>query len=155
MFCCPGCRRRHRERVRVNRVETEVNVVDDSLRVLLVDDEESYLQTAAKVFRRSGFDVELCISGRDAVDLLRGRQCQVVVLDLKMPGMSGQEVLGKIREHHPAVQVIILTGHASADDAAACLTRGAFDFLIKPVDMSLLMERVRTAYEIWKLSPAR
>ena len=141
--------------MQVNQVNVEVNVADDSLRVLLVDDEESYLQTAAKVFRRSGLGVELCTSGRDAVGLLRERNCQVVVLDLKMPGMSGQEVLGMIRIHHPAVQVIILTGHASADDAAACLTRGAFDFLVKPVDMSHLMERVRTAYEIWKLSPAR
>lgn len=155
MFCYPGCRLRPRERMQVNQVNVEVNVADDSLRVLLVDDEESYLQTAAKVFRRCGFDVELCVTGQDAVDLLRRRTCQVVVLDLKMPGMNGQEVLGKIREHHPAVQVIILTGHASADDAAACLTRGAFDFLVKPVDMSHLMERVRTAYEIWKLSPAR
>ena len=141
--------------MQVNQVNVEVNVADDSLRVLLVDDEESYLQTAAKVFRRSGFDVELCTTGRDAVDLLRERTYQVVVLDLKMPGMNGQEVLGKIRDHHPAVQVIILTGHASADDAAACLTRGAFDFLVKPGDLSHLMERVRTAYEIWKLYPAR
>lgn len=129
--------------------------MEDSLRVLLVDDEESYLQTAAKVFRRKGFDVEMCNVGRDVVRLLEERSCQVVVLDLKMPGMTGQEVLRDIKAHLPDVQVIILTGHASSDDAAACLTSGAFDFLIKPVEMDHLMDRVRTAYEMWKISVGR
>lgn len=124
----------------------------EPLRVLLVDDEESYLQTAAKVFRRKGFDVESCATGRDVLDLLETRGFQVVVLDLKMPGMSGQEVLRSIKSRRPDVQVVILTGHACADDAAACMTGGAFDFLIKPVDMGLLMDRVRAAYEVWKLS---
>lgn len=126
--------------------------MDDTLRVLLVDDEESYLQTAAKIFKRKGFDVELCTVGRDVVSILRDRKCQVVVLDLKMPGMTGQEVLREIKSSLPAVQVIILTGHATSDDAAVCLTSGAFDFLIKPVDMAHLMDRVRTAFEMWKLS---
>ena len=129
--------------------------MDDSLRVLLVDDEESYLHTAAKVFRRKGFEVELCSAGRDAVGLLRDRRCQVVVLDLKMPGMTGQDVLRDIKGQLPEVQVIILTGHASSDDAAACLTGGAFDFLIKPVEMDHLMDRVRTAYEMWRISAGR
>lgn len=127
--------------------------MDNALRVLLVDDEESYLETAAKIFRRKGIDVELCSIGKDVVALLKEKKCQVVVLDLKMPGMTGQEVLREIKGSLPAVQVIILTGHATSDDAAVCLTSGAFDFLIKPVEMSHLMDRVRTAYEMWKLSP--
>lgn len=125
----------------------------DELRVLLVDDEESYLQTAAKIFKRKGINVELCTVGRDVVGLVKDTGCQVVVLDLKMPGMTGQEVLREIKAHVPAVQVIILTGHATSDDAAVCLTSGAFDFLIKPVEMSHLLDRIRTAYELWKLSP--
>jgi len=127
--------------------------MDDTMRVLLVDDEESYLQTAAKIFRRKGIETELCSIGRDVVALLKEKQCQVVVLDLKMPGMTGQEVLREIKGNLPAVQVIILTGHATSDDAAVCLTSGAFDFLIKPVEMAHLIDRVRTAYEMWKLSP--
>ncbi|MDO9581585.1 MAG: response regulator [Desulfomicrobium sp.] len=127
--------------------------MDDTLRVLLVDDEESYLETAAKIFRRKGIDVELCSIGKDVVTLLKEKKCQVVVLDLKMPGMTGQEVLREIKGSLPAVQVIILTGHATSDDAAVCLTSGAFDFLIKPVEMSHLMDRIRTAYEMWKLAP--
>lgn len=125
----------------------------DELRVLLVDDEEYYLQTAAKIFKRKGVEAELCSVGRDVVALLKEKKCQVVVLDLKMPGMTGQEVLRDIKATLPAVQVIILTGHATSDDAAVCLTSGAFDFLIKPVEMSHLLDRVRTAYELWKLSP--
>jgi DNA-binding NtrC family response regulator len=126
--------------------------MDDALRVLLVDDEESYLDTAAKIFRRKGIDVELCSIGRDVVSILKEKKCQVVVLDLKMPGMTGQEVLREIKGSLPAVQVIILTGHATSDDAAMCLTSGAFDFLIKPVEMAHLMDRIRTAFEMWKLS---
>ena len=103
--------------------------MDDALRVLLVDDEEDYLRTAAKIFRRKGIDAEVCSVGRDVPALLEEKQCQVVVLDLKMPGMGGLEVLREIKARQPLVQVIILTGHASSDDAAVCLTSGAFDFL--------------------------
>lgn len=134
------------------QAEEEVNM-DDALRVLLVDDEECYLETAAKIFRRKGIDVELCSIGKNVVDILKTRKCQVVVLDLKMPGMTGQEVLREIKSSLPAVQVIILTGHATSDDAAVCLTGGAFDFLIKPVEMDRLLDRINTAYEMWKLSP--
>lgn len=133
------------------RVYEEV-IMDDALRVLLVDDEESYLETAAKIFKRKGINVELCSIGRDVVGILKEKKCQVVVLDLKMPGMTGQEVLREIKGSLPAVQVIILTGHATSDDAAVCLTGGAFDFLIKPVEMSHLLDRIKTAYEMWKLS---
>lgn len=127
--------------------------MDDALRVLLVDDEEDYLRTAAKIFRRKGIGAEVCSVGRDVPALLEEKQCQVVVLDLKMPGMGGLEVLREIKACQPLVQVIILTGHATSDDAAVCLTSGAFDFLIKPVEMDRLMERIRTAYELWKVSP--
>ncbi len=129
--------------------------MNDSLRVLLVDDEECYLKTAAKVFRRSGIDVELCSAGRDVVGLLGEAECQVVVLDLKMPGMTGQEVLREIKGRFPDVQVIILTGHASSDDAATCLTGGAFDFLIKPVEMEHLMDRARSAYCMWQVATSQ
>lgn len=122
----------------------------NTMRVLLVDDEERYLQIAAKILRRKGIAVDVCTAGRDVVGLLRAGQCQVVVLDLKMPGMTGQEVLREIKSELPAVQVIVLTGHATSEDAASCLTGGAFDFLIKPVEMDHLLDRVRSAYAMWK-----
>jgi Response regulator containing CheY-like receiver, AAA-type ATPase, and DNA-binding domains len=75
--------------------------MDDTLRVLLVDDEESYLETAAKIFKRKGIEAELCTIGRDVVTLLQEKKCQVVVLDLKMPGMTGQEVLRRSRAIFP------------------------------------------------------
>jgi len=136
----------------VNIRAYEEVIMDDAWRVLLVDDEESYLETAAKISRRKGIDVELCSIGKNVVDILKDKRCQVVVLDLKMPGMTGQEVLREIKGSLPAVQVIILTGHATSDDAAVCLTSGAFDFLIKPIEMSHLLDRVKMAYEMWKLS---
>ncbi len=124
----------------------------DDLRVMLVDDEESYLRTAAKIFRRNGIETALCADGRDVSALVRAANCQVVVLDLKMPGVNGLDVLRDLKASLPEVQVIMLTGHASADDAALCMTSGAFDFLIKPVEMAQLMDRARTAFELWKVS---
>lgn len=121
-------------------------------RVLLVDDEVLYLGTSAKIFERNGIKVECCSDGRNVVDLARSKNCQVVVLDLKIPGVDGLDILRELKQSLPAVQVIMLTGHATSDDAAACLASGAFDFLIKPVDMNHLVTRVRTAFELWKIS---
>ena len=124
----------------------------DDLRVMLVDAEESYLRTAAKIFRRNGIETALCVDGRDVPALVRAANCQVVVLDLKMPGVNGLDILRDLKASLPEVQVIMLTGHASADDAALCMTSGAFDFLIKPVEMAQLMDRARTAFELWKVA---
>lgn len=130
------------------------NTTED-LRVLLVDDEEAYLRTAAKIFQRSGIKTTLCPDGRHVPALARLQNCQVVVLDLKIPGTDGLDILRELKRVLPKVQVIMLTGHAAADDAALCMTSGAFDFLIKPVDMDYLLERVRTAYALWKIVQAQ
>lgn len=127
----------------------------EELRVLLVDDEEAYLRTAAKIFQRSGIKTTVCVDGRHVPALVRLHNCQVVVLDLKIPGIDGLDILREVKRVLPKVQVIILTGHAAADDAALCMTSGAFDFLIKPVDMEYLLERVCTAYELWKIGQAQ
>lgn len=123
----------------------------DALRVLLVDDEECYLQTVAKIFQRKHIDVVLCANSLDAVSMVRETQCQVVVLDLKMPGRTGQDVLREVKTKYPDVQVIILTGHASTEDAAVCLTSGAFDFLLKPVDINDLINAINAAFGVWKI----
>ena len=126
----------------------------DELHVLLVDDEESYLRTAAKIFKRNGIETVICSDGRNVPSLARARKCQVVVLDLKLPGVDGLDVLRELKRVLPATQIIILTGHATTDDAALCMTSGAFDFLIKPVEMAHLLDRVRTAFELWKIGRA-
>lgn len=126
--------------------------MDTAVRVLFVDDETTFLETTAKVFRRRGFAVDVCSAGRDVIPLLQEKNCQVVVLDLKMPGMGGEEVLRTIKSVLPDVQVIMLTGHASSEDAALCLTGGAFDFLIKPVEISELVDRVQKAADAWALA---
>jgi len=122
------------------------------LRALLVDDEECYLETTAKVFRRHGILAITSCDGRNIPELIHTQGCQVVVLDLKIPGVDGLSILREIKRRMPAVQAIMLTGHATADDAVICLTSGAFDFLVKPVEMSHLIERVRAAHELWKIS---
>lgn len=126
--------------------------MEKAVRVMFVDDETTFLETTAKVFRRRGFTVDVCSAGRDVIPLLQEKNSQVVVLDLKMPGMGGEEVLRNIKSVLPDVQVIMLTGHASSEDAALCLTSGAFDFLIKPVEITELLDRVLRAADAWTLA---
>lgn len=73
----------------------------DELHVLLVDDEESYLRTAAKIFKRNGIETVICSDGRNVPSLARARKCQVVVLDLKLPGVDGLDVLRKLKRFFP------------------------------------------------------
>lgn len=91
-----------------------------------------------------GFDPEVAFNGEQALKMLEGSQPEVMVLDLKMPGMDGLEVLRRAKGNHPRLQVIILTGHGSARDHEAARRLGAFDHLQKPVDINelvLVMER--------------
>lgn len=124
----------------------------NKLRVLLVDDEENYLHTVAKIFRRKGIDVQLCSSSLEAIEILFETQCQVVVLDLKMPGKTGHNVLLEIKAVQPEVQVVILTGHATTAEITDFLTGGAFDFLLKPVDINELINKIFAAFEVWKIA---
>ena len=93
--------------------------------------------------REVGSDVAL--NGEQALAMLEGELPDVMVLDLKMPGMGGLEVLEKVKKSHPDVQVIILTGHGSDAEEVEARRLGAFDYLKKPVDINDLMDRVRAA----------
>lgn len=120
------------------------------LKVLLVDDEEDYVRTMAErmAIRDVGSDVAL--NGEQALAMLDGGVPDVMVLDLKMPGMGGMEVLEAVKKTHPEVQVIILTGHGSDKEEVEARRLGAFDYLRKPVDINDLMEAVRKAGEARK-----
>jgi DNA-binding response OmpR family regulator len=93
--------------------------------------------------RDVGSDVAL--NGEEALAMMEGDLPDVMVLDLKMPGIGGLEVLAQVRKRYPRVQVIILTGHGSEAEEVEARRLGAFDYLTKPVDISHLMERVREA----------
>ena len=121
--------------------------MNDKIRVLLVDDEESLVRGMARVLRFRGFDVETAISGYEAVEFVRRGGFDVVVLDIKMPGMDGIEALLEIKKLKPETEVIMLTGHASVASGVQALRRGAYDYLMKPCDAEELSERIKEAHE--------
>jgi DNA-binding NtrC family response regulator len=115
------------------------------LRVLLVDDEEDYVRTMAERMEMREVGSDVALTGEEALTMLEEDVPDVIVLDLKMPGMGGLEVLEQVRKSHPEVQVIILTGHGSDKEEVEARRLGAFDYLRKPVDINDLMETVRRA----------
>ena len=119
--------------------------MEKKISVLMVDDEEQFRETTAKILGRKGFDVTMAATGEEAVDILKKGSRDVVVLDMKMPGMDGKEALAAIRKIHPAAQVIMLTGHGAMESAKASLELGAYDFLNKPCDIDLLALKIKDA----------
>lgn len=118
-----------------------------NMHLLLVDDEEQFLSTTRKLLEKRGVDTLTCTNGFDALDILGKRRIDVVVLDIKMPGIDGLDVLSKVKRDHPDVEVILLTGHASVESAIEGLKLGAFDYLTKPARVSEIIAKVEEAYE--------
>jgi DNA-binding NtrC family response regulator len=115
-------------------------------RVLLVDDEKEFVTTLAERMQIRGLDPEVAFSGEQALKILEHSVPDVIVLDLKMPGINGLEVLRKVKKSHPQIQVIILTGHGSDRDEAVARRLGAFDHLQKPVDINDLVRVMERAF---------
>ena len=115
-------------------------------RVLLVDDEREFVTTLAERMQLRGLDPEVAFSGEQALKILEHSLPDVMVLDLRMPGIDGIEVLRKVKKCHPQIQVIILTGHGSERDEAAARRLGAFDHLQKPVDINDLVRIMELAF---------
>ncbi|MFH1177432.1 MAG: response regulator [Acidobacteriota bacterium] len=118
-----------------------------AVRVLLVDDEEVFRETLAKLLRRRGLAVATAESGEQAISHLASTGCDVVVLDLRMPGIGGLETLRRIGELRPATRVIILTGHGTVTAGLEAIGQLAFDFLLKPVAPEQLAEVIIAAAE--------
>ena len=117
------------------------------IKVLMVDDEEQFRSTTSKILTRRGYETTLAGSGEEAIDLLKKSPQDVIILDIKMPGMDGHEALSQIRKIDPDVRVIMLTGHGGAESAKESLKHGAFDYLNKPCDIELLSLKINDAYE--------
>ena len=116
--------------------------------VLLVDDEASFLETLSKRIAKRGLKVSTNLSGPDALETLKSggaSSFDVVILDVKMPGMDGLETLAAIKLKHPNVEVIMLTGHATVESAIEGMKAGAFDYLMKPCDIDLLLAKIDRA----------
>jgi DNA-binding NtrC family response regulator len=114
--------------------------------VLLVDDEKEFVTTLAERMQIRGLEPEVAFSGEQALEILENSIPDVMVLDLKMPGIDGLEVLRRVKKCHPQIQVIILTGHGSERDEAAARRLGAFDHLQKPVDINDLVRVMEKAF---------
>jgi two-component system, OmpR family, response regulator len=117
----------------------------DGLRVLLVDDEVEFRDLLAKRLRKRKLDVWTAGDGSEALQVLATMPVDVVLLDMRMPGMSGTDTLREIKARLPNVEVLVLTGHAQLDVALAGMELGAFDFLLKPVDLEGLLLRLKEA----------
>lgn len=117
----------------------------DKIKVLMVDDEEQFRSTTSKILNRKGFATTLAGNGKEALEILKKSSQDVVVLDVKMPGMDGHQTLAEIRKIDPKLPVIMLTGHGEADSARASFEEGAFDYLSKPCDIDLLAARIQDA----------
>jgi DNA-binding NtrC family response regulator len=126
---------------------SQANIKPDPLRLLLVDDEKSFVNILAKRFQRRNIKVTKAYSGADAIQALRTDEFDVAVLDLKMEDMDGIEVLKILKIMDPRLAVIMLTGHGSAEAAEQGLKLGAFDYLSKPCELEALLGKIMEAYE--------
>jgi len=117
----------------------------DPIRLLLVDDEAGYVEVLRKRMARRNIEVTIALSGSDAIRILRGRNFDAAVLDLKMEDMDGIEVLRIFKKMDPDMPVIMLTGHGSETAAREGIEYGAFDYLTKPCDLMDLIEKIKEA----------
>jgi len=117
------------------------------MKLMLVDDEERFLETTKKLLSRKGYDVLTAAGGSEALDKLITENVHVVILDVKMPGMDGVATLKAIKSRYPLVEVIMLTGHATVESAVDGLKSGATDYLMKPADLDELIRKAEEAYE--------
>jgi DNA-binding response OmpR family regulator len=119
----------------------------EKIKILLVDDEKEFVETLSERIRMREHDSDVALNGEQALKKIDDDLPDVVVLDLKMPGMDGMEVLRRIRKAYPKVQVIMLTGHGSEKDEEEARKLGAFEYLQKPVEIETLMKKVKKAYK--------
>lgn len=127
----------------------------DLFSVLLVDDEEEFLGTLVKRLRKRKLTVAGVGSGEEAIEHLAQAPVDVVVLDVKMPGMGGLETLNVIKKRWPLVEVIMLTGHANMEVAIEGMELGAFDYLMKPMDIDELLYKLQDAFKKKQLQEKR
>jgi DNA-binding NtrC family response regulator len=120
--------------------------MSETMTVLFVDDEPDFLQTLLKRMRKRDVDAAGVGSGEEALVHLAQFPADVVVLDVRMPGMGGIETLRAIKKKTPLTEVVMLTGHASLEVAREGMENGAFDYLMKPVDIDDLLYKIQDAF---------
>jgi DNA-binding response OmpR family regulator len=119
----------------------------DQFKVLIVDDEQDFLETIVKRLKKRNIDVTGVESGVKALEIVDKQDFDVVILDVKMPALDGIETLRELKKKKPLLEVIMLTGHASVESGIQGMQLGAFDYVMKPVAIDELLEKMRQAYE--------
>ena len=119
----------------------------DAPKILLVDDERKFIHSLSERLRIRDVNSAVAYDGESALAMLDEDETEVMILDLRMPGIDGIEVLKKVKQTRPEIEVIILTGHGSEDDKELCMSLGAFAFLQKPVKIEVLTETLKRANE--------
>ncbi len=114
-------------------------------KVLLVDDEQDFVEVLQERLETRGMSVQTSLTPQKALDKVKEENFDAIILDLQMPDMDGLTVLKEILKDHPDMQVIILTGHATVDKGIKAMKLGALDLIEKPVDINLLIEKIKTA----------
>lgn len=120
----------------------------DYFRALVVDDEEDFLETLVNRLGKRSIDTTGVRSGEEAVEVMKKKLFDVVILDIKMPGgMDGIETLREMKRIQPLAEVILLTGHASVETSIEGMKLGAFDYLLKPIKLEELITKMAQAFE--------
>ncbi len=121
--------------------------MSNKIKLLIVDDEVKFLDSIARRLELRDFDVIKATDGQQAIEAARTGKFDLALLDLKMPGMDGKQVLEILKKEHKYLEVIILTGHGSVDSAVECTKLGAFGYLPKPYELENLLDVLKEAYE--------
>ncbi len=134
-----------------NMTQTE----NGKCKVLIADDEVEFASTIVSRLNLRDFTASMVNSGRQALEAVANDPPDVLLLDLKIPDLDGLEVLASLKKTHPELAVIILTGHGSVEAGKAGKELGASDYLMKPVDLGLLIEKIETAFRASKSATAK
>ena len=117
------------------------------MKILLVDDEQEFVETLSERLQIRDMDSHAVFDGKTALARIQSHPPQVLIIDLKMPGMDGIQVLQQVKQTHPCIQVIVLTGHGSEQDRKTCMDSGAYAYFQKPVDIDQLHAAIRQSHE--------
>ena len=119
--------------------------MSNPIKVLLVDDEEEFVTTLAERLEMRAFEARVATSGDQALSLVQEQKFDLIVLDVMMPGIGGLEVMKQVKSTYPEMPVILLTGHGSTKEGMEGMQEGAFDYLMKPLDIDELTTKIKEA----------
>ncbi|KAF1075879.1 response regulator [Halodesulfovibrio sp. MK-HDV] len=123
------------------------------IKLLLVDDEQDFVETLAERLRLRDFGSTVALDGETALSIVQEGVPDVMLLDIMMPGINGLEVLERVKENYPNVQVIIVTGHGGEKEKTRAMQLGAFAYMTKPVDFETLIITIMAAFEQINVEP--